>query len=648
MPTKREIGSTIKLDGEKEYRAALNEAMASVKLLGLEVKENTTAYGKNSESIQGNKERVALLKNEIEKQKEVVQSLAERTAYAAEKTGETSKTTQDYQEKLIKARTALAAMTNELGDAEKKVPSVGDKVKELAGKLGSGLVEGAKNAASAVGSAMSTIGEAVGNAVNKITDLTSAAGLYADTILTISQTTGVATQDLMKWEYAGQFIDVSVDTITGSMTKLTKNMRSTTSDVTSAFQTLGISVTDSTGQMRDDQTVFFEIIDALGKVTNETERDQLAMTLLGRSAKDLNPMILSGSEAFKQLGEEAQQAGLIMSDDSLSAFGAYDDACNVLKSSLTAAGRSIAEVFLPATQSVVQNLTDVVQAFTGMVKGTDGAREKFNAVIDKMIKETSALITDWLPKVLEMGVNILLALIDGIIKSIPKLTAELPKVVNTITTFIVNNLPAIIQSGIAILTAISTGIIQSIPTLVARLPDIITAIVNGLAKGVAQMARVGTQLVAGLWEGLKSATDWLYDKICDWVGDVMQWFKNLFGIHSPSTFGVGIGKNVGSSVGLGIADSASDVQKAIDDILPDAKTLSLDVSATTARHALSARPIMATGETRSASQGNSIMQEMADAMVQAMQRAGVGEGVLKIDGREMGRYMRRGMEAGFV
>ena len=52
---------------------------------------------------------------------------------------------------------------------------------------------------------------------------------------------------------------------------------------------LGISVTDASGNLRDSETVYWETIDALGKVSNETERDALAMRIFGNLPRNSIP-----------------------------------------------------------------------------------------------------------------------------------------------------------------------------------------------------------------------------------------------------------------------------------------------------------------------------------------------------------------------
>lgn len=58
-------------------------------------------------------------------------------------------------------------------------------------------------------------------------------------------------------------------------------------------------------------------IEALGNIDNETERNALAMTLLGKSAQELNPLIEAGADRMHELGEEAHAAGDVLSDEML-------------------------------------------------------------------------------------------------------------------------------------------------------------------------------------------------------------------------------------------------------------------------------------------------------------------------------------------
>ena len=104
-----------------------------------------------------------------------------------------------------------------------------------------------------------------------------------------------------------------------------------TGDVASAFKKLGVSITDNKGALRNNQDVFNDVIKALGKIENETQRDAYAMQIFGKSAQDLNPLILGGADALEELGKEAEDAGLILSQDTLDAANEFNDSIDKLK-----------------------------------------------------------------------------------------------------------------------------------------------------------------------------------------------------------------------------------------------------------------------------------------------------------------------------
>ena len=94
---------------------------------------------------------------------------------------------------------------------------------------------------------------------------------------------------------------------------------------------------------------------------------------------------------------------------------------------------------------------------------------------------------------------------------------------------------------------------RAIPHLVYRLPEIILAITSGLLKGMASIGMVGQQLVEGLFNGIANAASWLYEKIKGWAGDVLDWIKGFFGIHSPSkVFADEVGKFIPPGITLGV------------------------------------------------------------------------------------------------
>lgn len=67
-----------------------------------------------------------------------------------------------------------------------------------------------------------------------------------------------------------------------------------------------------------------------------------------------------------------------------------------------------------------------------------------------------------------------------------------------------------------------------------------------------QMAEIGSNLAEGLWNGIKNTKDWLWQKLKDWCGSILDGVKAWFGIESPSkVMADEVGKYMAQGVGVG-------------------------------------------------------------------------------------------------
>lgn len=255
-------------------------------------------------------------------------------------------------EQSLKSLESAAAKSNVALEA---VGAVADKVAAGANKV----ADATRGISAAAGGVLAALG---GMAYSAMTS--------ADDLNTLAKQTGFTTAELQKMQYAADLVDVSVDAITSSAQKLKKNMGSGSESVSSAFETLKVSVIDSNGAMRDSTTVYWEVIDALSRVSNETERDQLAMTLLGKGADELAGIIDDGGRALHELGDEAERAGLIMSQETLDSLNKTNDAVDKLKATANATlaetGAKALEAFLPVLEKILYYINAILNWIGGL------------------------------------------------------------------------------------------------------------------------------------------------------------------------------------------------------------------------------------------------------------------------------------------
>ena len=204
---------------------------------------------------------------------------------------------------------------------------------------------------------------AAGGALVGLAGLAVKAGQNADEINTLAKQTGVATDELQKMQYASDLIDVDVSTITGSLRKMKKNLDSNTE----AFENLGVA-TKENGQFREITDIFYDTVEALGQIPNETERDIAAMDIFGKSADELAGIIDDGGASLKALGEEAENLGVIIPEEDLQRANELNDQLDRLKAeilpTITQLGIKVIEAiqpYLPAIQDAITKICDSLQ-----------------------------------------------------------------------------------------------------------------------------------------------------------------------------------------------------------------------------------------------------------------------------------------------
>lgn len=375
------INTRFTLSGEKEYKQAISEIGSGMKVLDSEMRKVQSAYAQNADSVEALGAKNDVLERKILTQTEKIEYLKAALQQSAEKYGEADKRTMQWQTSLNNAEADLNSLNNQvdenkqkIADSGKEMGNLGDVVNGLTSKLGIQLPDGMKSSMNAMGSldaqslalagGFAAVAAAIVKVEKAMISMTKESAAFADNIITLSMQTGQSTQQLQEFAYATELIDVSVDTLQGSLTKLTNNMQDTmngTGNAKDSFDALGISVTNADGSMRSANDVFYETIDALGKVKNETERDAMSMDIFGRSAQDLNPLIIQGSKTLKAYADEAHNMGYVLDDEALSALGAVDDAYQRLQKTQEGVKNQLAVEFAPYLEEFYGDVTTMVK-----------------------------------------------------------------------------------------------------------------------------------------------------------------------------------------------------------------------------------------------------------------------------------------------
>ncbi len=346
--------------GTKSFEAGIDRMTESLRKLQKEYKNNTKEQKAASKEIKDAEKELALLEKEIQKNGKATEGQKKRQE-------ELNDVIREAKKKLDDLKIAQAGLKNEIDSTKKKIEEQKNAMEKFKTSM-----DDAKTHAKDLGSELAGLAAAGTAAVAGMVSYGRQAAQWADSMNTLSKTTGISTSELQKFEYATQLIDVSMDTLSGSLTKLTKNMAASAENGTGAaaesFDKLNVSILDSSGQLKDREEVFYDVIEALGKVGNETERDALAMEIFGKSAQQLNPLIMGGADALKAIGDEAEKAGLILSQDQLDGLNKFNDEIDSLISKSNSLQRLTASQMTPAVEGLLEVADDLLDEVNAMAQ----------------------------------------------------------------------------------------------------------------------------------------------------------------------------------------------------------------------------------------------------------------------------------------
>ena len=556
-----EIGPKIKLSGESEFKKQINAVNDQVKTLGTEMKVVEAAFIGQEKSEEALTAKSKVLTETIDKQREKIDLLSKRVQEASDAYGENDSRTLKLQQDLNKATAELYKMENqldkttaELKDEASGADKAGDETEEAGkqAKDSEGHWKGLGDTVAAVGAAMAAAAAAAAAAIvsagKALADFAVSGAAYADDLLTMSAVTGMSTEKLQELQYAADLVDVSVDTITGSMKKNLSSMSKAAKGnaaAAEAYEKLGVAVVDANGNLRDDETVYWELINALGQVEDETQRDILAMDLLGKSASDLNPLIEAGADKMRALSAQAHNAGYVLDEETLDAFGELDDQLQKLDKGAEAAKNAMGTVLLPVLTELAGDGVNLLGEFTTGILDANGDIEKMGEVVGEVLPKVLDLILGYVPDLITLAgtlvTSLATALTEGdnlekimtsastlfttlLQKVLDLLPTLLPVAVETVLTLAQDilspeNIQKIIDTGISLILTLIQGLTDTLPDLIPLAVNAIITLVDALTdpNNLLLLLDAALQLILALAGSLIDSLPRLAEKAPDIV-----------------------------------------------------------------------------------------------------------------------------------
>lgn len=245
---------------------------------------------------------------------------------------------------------------------------------------------------------MAVAGTAIAAGATAIFKFAENSASAADTIDKMSQKIGISREAYQELAFICSQSGTSVDTLQMGMKTLTNQMQSAQSGTASAveaFDKLGVSIYDSSGNLKDQETMMWETMTALQNMENQTEKAALANDLFGRSGSELMPLLNGAAGSINEMRQQAHDLGLVMSNETVDAGVKMTDTIDQAKRAFNAIWLEIGAQFMPLIQELVayivlhmpeirekisvlvdiarslaERIKDVVEWFSGLDEGT--------------------------------------------------------------------------------------------------------------------------------------------------------------------------------------------------------------------------------------------------------------------------------------
>lgn len=479
-----------------------------------------------------------------------------------------------FQRELVNTQKRLDDMTKTEDDAASATKNLAKEVDSAdaeSGKFGetlkNGVVAGAKMAATAV----AAVGTAATAAVTGVVKMASDTAQLGDEIDKQSQKLGLSAEAYQEWAFIMEHSGSDIDKMSTSMKKLADAATEPTEAITTAFQKIGLSMDEIAGMSQEE--LFSATITALQGMESSTERTAIANDLLGKSAMDLGALLNTSAADTEAMRQQVHELGGVLSDDAVKNSAAFQDSLQNLTVSFDGIKNGIASDFLPSLTNMMDGITGVLtgadegvttfmeglQEFTATVGDTvDNLRDRLGGIAGVLL----SAITDNLPSILGLGVDIVMELADGITDALPQIADASVDIVTQLVDGLLDILPRFMESGVDVIVSLANGIAKALPTLIPAAVQAVAAIVQGLSDSLPDIISAALTLVRGLADGLLKAIPALLDALPEIISSLVDGLLSSI----PEIIQTGI------TLLTAIVDALPDVIAKIVEVLPQIVT----------------------------------------------------------------------------
>ena len=263
-----------------------------------------------------------------------------------------------------------------------------------------------------------------------------------------------------------------------------------------------------------DLSSYADIVEAIHVIQTE-------MGITGTTAKEASTTIQGSVASMKAawanlmvgMADDTQDFDLLLSnfiesigtvaDNLLPRIGVVIEGMGKLVAGLAP---EIASALPTLTNELLPNLVELgVQSISALVQGIQENGDSLAAGALSIVGTLAEGIAELLPMVADTAASLAVSLADGLTESLPNI---IPVAIETISTLVENlteNANTIIDAGIQIILALGEGLIAALPQLIETVPQIVINIANVINDNAPKLVDTALYLITRLAVGLVQA-----------------------------------------------------------------------------------------------------------------------------------------------
>jgi TP901 family phage tail tape measure protein len=368
----------------------------------------------------------------------------------------------------------LATASDMVTDAQSALGLTMDESTELVNKMAA-AASSSNTSVSQLGDAILTIGGTAKDLAGGTTELSTALGILADNGIKGAEG-GTHLRNIML------------------------SLESPTDTAAAALADLGVEVFDAEGNMRSLEDIFGDLNTAMDGMTT-AEKTNLISTVFNKTdIASANALLATSTDRWEELSEAIENSAGAAEAMAGTQLDNLNGDVTLFQSALEGAEILISDQLTPTLRGFVQFGSSAISTLSEAFQegGLSGAMDALGGILTDGIQ----MVVEMVPKVVEVGSQLLGALLQGIINNLPTIVTGAMQIITTLATGLTSFIPTIIPTIISILTQITQTLTDNLPLLVQSALEIVTTLGDSIKNDLPLLVEAAFNIITTILNGI--------------------------------------------------------------------------------------------------------------------------------------------------